>query len=168
MPYRWIEPTNTDGKAELHLWPHRSLTSRGFVTFFGATFALVSVPLLAVVGSPVLWGILPFFAICLGGMWLAIRRNDRDRSVFERLCFDARELMIERHDPGRDIRRWSTNPYWVRVDLHESAGPVPAYLTLKGKEREVEIGAFLSEDERRALAPELRRAFAKARAPGQD
>jgi len=163
MPYRWIEPTNTDCKAELHLWPHRSLTARGFVTFFGATFTLVSIPLLAVVGSPILWGLLPFFVICLGGMWLAIRRNDRDRSVFERLSLDARELIVERHDPGRDIRRWTTNPYWVRVLRYPSEGPVENYLTLKGDGREIEIGRFLSPEERQELERELLRALDNVR-----
>ena len=35
--------------------------------------------------------------------------------------------------------------------LHASGGPVPNYITLRGGDREVELGAFLSEDERIAL-----------------
>lgn len=142
--------------AELYLWPHRSLSSKGFVIFFGATFGLVALPLLTVVGSPILWGLLPFFAICLGGMWAALRRNDRDRSMFERILLNSDELTVERHDPGRDIRRWSTNPYWVRVLTYPDAGPVEHYLTLKGDGREIEIGSFLSPEERQALERELR------------
>jgi uncharacterized membrane protein len=41
------------------------------------------------------------------------------------------------------------------VALHEEAGPVPNYVTLRGGDREVEIGAFLSADERAALYDEL-------------
>jgi uncharacterized membrane protein len=163
MPYRWIEQDDATSPAELHLWPHRSLTGRGFVWFFGSTFALVSLPLLAVIGSPILWGLLPFFVICLGGMWLAIRRNDRDRSVFERLRIDSHELSVERHDPGRAIRRWSTNPYWVRVLTYPKDGPVEHYLTLKGDGREIEIGSFLSPEERQDLEGELRRALDRVR-----
>jgi uncharacterized membrane protein len=40
---------------------------------------------------------------------------------------------------------------------------VPQYLTLSGNGREVEIGAFLSEEERLALYPELTAALARAR-----
>lgn len=157
MPYQWIETrTAPPAPAELHLWPHRSLTASGFVAFFGVTFALVAVPLLTVVGSPVLWGVLPFFVICLGGMWLAIRRNDRDRNVFERLVLDPQGLVVERHDPGRAMRRWTANPYWVRVLDYPAEGPVEHYLTLRGDGREIELGRFLSPEERQALSRDLR------------
>jgi uncharacterized membrane protein len=43
--------------------------------------------------------------------------------------------------------------------LHKKGGPVPEYITLAGGPREVELGAFLSEEERVTLAPELRRAL---------
>jgi len=36
---------------------------------------------------------------------------------------------------------------------------VPYYITLRGKGREVEIGKFLSEDERKALFDELNRSL---------
>ena len=40
---------------------------------------------------------------------------------------------------------------------------MPNYVTLKGQGREVEIGAFLSEDERLSLRDELAVAFARLR-----
>jgi uncharacterized membrane protein len=39
--------------------------------------------------------------------------------------------------------------------MHERGGPVPNYVTLTGDGREVEIGAFLSEEERISLFDEL-------------
>lgn len=39
--------------------------------------------------------------------------------------------------------------------LHVKDGPVPNYVTLKGNSREVEIGAFLSEEERKQLHRDL-------------
>jgi uncharacterized membrane protein len=41
------------------------------------------------------------------------------------------------------------------LTLHASAGPVPQYLTMKGEGREVELGAFLTAEERRRLAAEI-------------
>ena len=43
--------------------------------------------------------------------------------------------------------------------MHETGGPVPHYVTLSGNGREVEIGAFLSEEERVELFSELQARF---------
>jgi uncharacterized membrane protein len=51
----------------------------------------------------------------------------------------------------------------VQVQLYPTGGPVPQYLTLKGGGREVELGAFLSEDERRTLKDDLHRRLANHR-----
>ncbi len=40
---------------------------------------------------------------------------------------------------------------------------MPHYLTLKGEGREVELGAFLTEDERLRLADDLRERLARLR-----
>jgi uncharacterized membrane protein len=47
--------------------------------------------------------------------------------------------------------------------MHGKRGPVENYLTLSGSDRTVEIGAFLSPEERVALHGELQSAFARAR-----
>ena len=47
--------------------------------------------------------------------------------------------------------------------LHPTAGPVPNYLTLQGGPREVELGAFLSEEERLALRDEVQAALVRLR-----
>jgi uncharacterized membrane protein len=58
MPYEWLPPK--DDVSHLHLWPHRSLTQRGFVWFVGATAALVALPLIGILGNPAVWMLLPF------------------------------------------------------------------------------------------------------------
>ena len=51
----------------------------------------------------------------------------------------------------------------MRIILHSTGGPVPNYLTLQGGPREVELGAFLSQDERVALRAEVQAALARLR-----
>ena len=63
--------------------------------------------------------------------------------------------MAVRHNPHGPAQLWEANAHWVRLNVHASGGPVPHYVTLNGNGREVEIGAFLSEDERVALGREL-------------
>ena len=43
----------------LILWPHRSLSPQGFAVFIAITFAMLLVPLLSVMGTKILWGLLP-------------------------------------------------------------------------------------------------------------
>ncbi|WP_374390963.1 DUF2244 domain-containing protein [Tabrizicola sp.] len=153
MPYEWLPPR--DGEQRLHLWPHRSLSQRGFVGFVGLTAALIALPLLAHLGSPVLWALLPFLLVTIWGIWFALRKNGRDRDIVEDLSLTPDRITLVRHGPKGQRQDWEANPYWLRVTLHETGGPVPNYLTLKGEGREVELGSFLSEEERVALRWEL-------------
>jgi len=161
MPYEWQH--DAEDRPRLHLWPHRSLTQRGFVAFFAITTTLIALPALAVLGSPVLWGVLPFFALTVTGTWYALRRNQRDTEIIEDLMLQGDAISLVRYGPRGRRQNWRANPHWVRVTLHRTGGPVPNYLTMKGEGREVEIGAFLSEDERIALYAELASALARLR-----
>ncbi|MBN2739478.1 MAG: DUF2244 domain-containing protein [Rhodobacteraceae bacterium] len=172
MPYRWIETAPTEGQAagapatELHLWPYRSLPRKGFVIFIVIFVTLISLPLFAVLGRVELWWLLPFIMATVAGVWWAISASYRTGEVREVLSFSPQKLRLIRRDPGRvEPRDWEANPHWVRVEMHVKGGPVPNYLTLRGGPREVEIGAFLTPEERRELQGELTRHIAKARAP---
>ncbi|MGL4235480.1 DUF2244 domain-containing protein [Tabrizicola sp.] len=161
MPYEWLPP---EGDAHrLHLWPHRSLTQRGFVWFIGLTATLIAVPLVGLVGNPVLWALLPFLVAAILAIWFALRKNGRDRDILEDLRLAPDRIQLTRHGPKGARQDWEANPYWVRVTLHETGGPVPNYLTLSGNNREVELGAFLSEEERLELQHELQAALARLR-----
>jgi uncharacterized membrane protein len=153
MPYEWLPPEG--GEDRLHLWPHRSLTQRGFVWFVGATAALIAVPLFGVLGSPLVWALLPFLLGAIWAIWFALRKNGRDREILEDLRLSPGLIRLTRYGPRGRRQDWEANPHWVRVTLHETGGPVPNYLTIKGKGREVELGAFLAEEERVALKAEL-------------
>lgn len=161
MPYEW-QPQKGESRS-LHLWPHRSLNQRGFVWFIGGTAALIAMPLIATFGNPVLWGLLPFLVGAIGGIWFALRKNARDREILEILSLSPSCITLTRHGPKGLRQDWQANPYWVRLDCHPTGGPVPHYLTLKGGDREVEIGAFLAEEERLTLQRELSAALAALR-----
>lgn len=151
MPYRWSE---TPKKTELTLWPHQSLTAPGFVWFIGATAAMLMLPLLAVLGTPVLWVLLVFFIPALAGVWRAIVANKGRLSMHEELTLSEDALKIEHVPPKGPALEWKANPHWVSVHLRQG-GPVKNYLTIRGEGREVEIGRFLSPEERAALYDEL-------------
>jgi uncharacterized membrane protein len=143
----------------LSLWPHRSLPRRGFAAFVLATFTLITVPLYPLLGTAVLWGLLPFLLLAVAGMWWALEHSYRSARLSEVLTIAPEEVHLVRTNPRGDVQEWACNRYWAQVNMHDTGGPVAHYLTLKGAGREVEIGAFLSEEERMALYGELLRAL---------
>lgn len=159
MPYEWLPATSTESR--LHLWPYRSLPRRGMVWFLSGTIALIALPLLALIGTLALWGLLPFLLAAIAGIWWALNRSFRDGEVLEDLRLSEAEISLTHHG-RKGAQTWTANPHWVRIILHPKAR-IPNYLTLQGGPREVEIGAFLSSDERLRLHAELQSALAKRR-----
>ena len=133
------------------LWPYRSLPRTGFVWFIAVTAAMISLPLIALIGSPVLWGMLPFLLLAIAAIWWALQRSYRDGAITEHLTICADTMTLIRVGPQGKRAEWQANPYWVTPVLHPTGGPVPNYLTLRGGDREVELGVFLSEPERITL-----------------
>jgi len=154
--------------AKLHLWPYRSLPRRGFAAVIGLTFLGFLIPLFAFIGTVSLWWLLPFAMAALWALWYFIERSYRDGEVLEELTIWRDHMTLTHTGPGKTHHEWEANPYWVTLHMHETGGPVPHYLTLKGGAREVELGRFLSEDERPALYRALLRALAEARRPTGD
>ena len=159
MPYE----TSSTAETELNLWPYRSLPKKGFVTFIAITAAMLALPLVTILGSPVVWGLLPFFGLALAGVYYAIQRNYRDGELLEVLTITHDNTRLVRHNPRGPQQQWEANTNWVSVHMHKSGGPVENYVTLKGAGREVEIGAFLSSEERVTLHSELQEHLAKHR-----
>lgn len=159
MPFAWEPTKRTAHREELHLWPHQSLRPQGFAGMILMMFAFLLLPLFALLGTVLLWGLLPFMLLALGGLWLALSRSRKDAQIMEVLTLSPETARLVRRNPRGDVQEWESNRYWVQPCLHETGGPVPYYVTLKGAGREVEIGAFLSEDERRDLYEDLNRAL---------
>jgi len=163
MPYEWTQPTSGPNPPlrQLTLWPYRSLPRRGFVWFIGLTVALICIPLLALLGSKYLWFMLPFLAAAVGAIWYFLERSYKDGMILEVLTIWPDHMELTRQNPRAKPQQWDANPYWVEVKMHPKSGPVENYITLRGKGREVEIGAFLSADERKILLTELQGVLAK-------
>ena len=160
MPYEWSkEPPIDTPDWQLSLWPYRSLLRKDFVLFIGSTALLVSLPLVLVIGTAVLWGLLPWFAAMLAAIWYALHVSYKRGEVLEELTVDGDVAHLTRHNPKGDRLDWEANRYWVSVHLHPTGGPVPNYITLRGGPREVELGSFLDAGERLALYGDLKRAL---------
>ncbi len=158
MPYQWTT-TPDESRQELRLWPHNSLPLKGLAAFVLVTFAMILIPVITLLGSPVLWGLLPFALLAVWGVNHALQRNRKSRQIVETLTLDGDAAQLVREEPSGATKEWDCKRYWTTITKYENDGPIPHYVTLRGMGREVEIGAFLSEDERVTLYDELLRAW---------
>ncbi len=129
------------------LRPHRSLPPKGFVIVIGFTAVMLTVPLLPLLGSLAWWGLLPHLVLALGMLWYFIQRNNHDGTLCEELNIWADLITVHRYNPRKADQFWQANPYWVQVNIRKNRH-VKNYLTLSGSGREIELGAFLTPDER--------------------
>ena len=155
MPYTISNAIESGKLVTIELWPYNSLNPKGFVFFLGATFALIALPLINVLGTNVFWGLFPFLFITLIGIWFALKKSLSDRQILEQLTVYRDELVLIRQDPNGEQKEWVCSPYWARLRMYDKEGPVLNYITLSGNGREVELGSFLGEDERQELFDEL-------------
>lgn len=155
MPYIIDHEITANRIATVELWPYNSLKPKGFVLFLGITFALISIPLFNVLGTKVFWGLFPFLFVTVTGVWFALRKSLNDRQILEQLTLSKEEIILVRQDPSGEQRQWVCSPYWAKLKMYEKDGPVSNYITLTGNGREVELGSFLDEEERKNLYCEL-------------
>ena len=143
----------------MRLWPHQSLPPRGFAAFVLATFTMILIPTFTLLGTVLLWGMLPFVLLAVGGIYYALHANHRARQIEEVLVLDDQTARLTHRTARGEVKEWACNRYWTTVTKYEKDGPVPQYVTLRGEGREVEIGAFLSEEERIELYDDLQRSL---------
>ena len=161
MPYVIYNELGGGKVTTFELWPYNSLKPKGFAFFLGATFALIALPLFNVLGTKVFWGLFPFLFLTLLGIWFALRKSLKDRQILEQLTLYKDELVLIRQDPNGEQKEWVCSPYWSKLRMYDKEGPVANYITLSGNGREVELGSFLGEDERKELFHELNQLLKK-------
>ena len=144
------------------LTPHRSLGPRGFVILMSGVCAISFIAGLVffLAGA---WPVVGFLGLDVALIYLAFRINYRRASMCETLRLTRADLTVERINPWGERTTWTFQPAWLQVQLddpprHDSP------LTLRSHGHSLSIGRFLSAEERAALAGELRRALARARA----
>ncbi len=135
------------------LWPHRSLGKTGFRNTMLLVIVGISIPMLPLILTTHSWKLLPFAIVPVALLYLFFKRNYRDGRLTEELKLWNDLITVRRIDPDGTEHRWHANPYWVSIGLRDQ--PVDNYLTLKGNRREIELGAFLTPEERASLKAEI-------------
>jgi uncharacterized membrane protein len=144
--------------------PPSGLSERGMRWLYGLAAAGVAVPamLFALLGA---WPVLGFMggemALVLGLVALHRRWN---RAAVETVLLTEGRLSV-RHSDGRGRHEAAElDAYWARLEIEERPGAVPI-LRAHARGRSVELGRFLSPDEKQSLAEALGSALRGYRAP---
>lgn len=144
------------------LYPHRSLSPRGFALLMaGVATAAGTVALWFTAAGA--WPVLPFFGGEILLIWWAFRANSRDARTFETLELTSEALTVAHVRPsGHRTEHRFAPPHWLKVLLLPRAGG-DNELQLTSHGRSLVIGRFLSPDERRDLAGALQAALRRIR-----
>ena len=132
------------------LTPNRSLSPLGFIVLMGAlciiSFAIGIAFLL--MGA---WPVLGFFGLDILLIYWAFRANYRTAREFETVEISPTALTITRNALNGAVSQFDFQTYWVRIFLDEEPSG-RTHLRLRSHGKEIKVGQFLGDDERRALA----------------
>lgn len=141
------------------LYPHRSLSRRGFVILMAVlcTISFTAGMIFVLNGA---WPVMGFFGLDVLAVYIAFKLNYRSGKWLETIRLNARELVVGRMDPSGHYEEWRFEPYWVRVNV-VARSEFDNDLTLTSHGRTVPVGAFLNAGERLDLAQALKDALAR-------
>mgnify|MGYP001162273587 FL=1 len=145
-----ISNRNDETILSLTIWPHRSCTRRTFHLVIVLIAFVLLMPPLVFLELKFAFHILPFSLISVSLLYVFCEKNFKDSQLNETLKIFPERIVLHRSEPTGEIKKWSADPFWTRVCLHNK-GPIENYLTLRGNGREVEVGSFLTPMERKDL-----------------
>ena len=137
------------------LAPHCSLSVHGALLFF-ASVCFTTFGVAAVATWMGYWPVLPFAGAEMVLLGWALKTNMARRFEREHIEVTEREVIIEfaKGTPRRVV----FPRHWAQVKIRRPKSPLHrGQLVIESQGRGYEVGKFLTEEERRQLAAELRR-----------
>jgi len=142
--------------ARIELSPHCSLDSHQARLFFASLCAgcLGIAGFLALRGF---WPVLPFAGLEMLGLSIALRLSMQRRHELQTILVSDDEIHVRLAGKHQRVADVMFPRHWAQVKLHRAFTPShPSRLTIESRGRVCEVGQFLTEGERRALAAQLR------------
>ncbi len=144
----------------IQLSPNCSLTPRGAALFFGSV-CLVSFAVATYSALLGLWPIFPFAGLEMALLGWALITSLRRRHYLQTITVSDDRVAVETRFRGR-IEQIEFPRHWAQVKLRSADTRLhPSRLTIESHGRSYEVGSFLTEEERRALAERLRRSVGR-------
>jgi uncharacterized membrane protein len=144
----------------IQIAPNCSLRPQSALAFF-AGICLVSFGIAGSLAWRGMWPILPFAGMEMLLLGWALRVSLRRRNFSQTILLSDDRITVETRD-GAVLEQFEFPRHWARVKLHRAdARWHPSRLTVESHGRSCEIGSFLTEEERRALAGRLMRSVGR-------
>ena len=153
---------------QITIWPHRSLSPKGFAIVMGVLAGLLFIIGLGffLAGA---WPVIGFLGLELLVVWGAFKLNYRAARHRETIHTTTEELMVESQTPAGKQAQKSFPIGWLRVSLSPSKSPVVSSrdqqkIILSSHGEQAEIGKYLHPAEKAGLSRELGAMIDRARA----
>jgi uncharacterized membrane protein len=140
----------------IRLTPNCSLTPHGAALFFG-TICVVSFTIAGTLAVHGLWPVFPFAGLEMGVLGWALNASLRRRHHSQTIVVTEDQIAIRTRSRGH-CEQIEFSRHWAQVKLRGADTHLhPSRLTIESHGRSYEVGSFLTEEERRALAKRLMR-----------
>jgi len=144
----------------IQLAPNCSLTPRGAALFFGG-ICLVSFSIAGTLALKGLWPIFPFAGLEMLILGWALTLSLRRRHYSQTIIVTEDRVAVETHFQGNS-EQIEFPRHWAQVKLRRADTHLhPSRLTIESHGRSYEVGSFLTDEERQALAVRLRRSVGR-------
>ena len=147
---------------KMRLVPNRSLDSYGTKVVFAVIGCGFLLPIIPFIGSPIGTTLTIFSGFTFYLFLTLLQKNFQQGNTFEEVLILKNKIIVIHKGKNKEKKTWEGNPYWTRVHVDFNNPKLKNYLTLTGKGRHIELGAFLSPDERIELRDKIQNALAKA------
>ena len=144
------------------LTPNRSLSRKGFLIFMLVlgSLSFAAGVIFLIVGA---WPVFGFFGLDVLLVYWAFRANYRSARTYEVVTVTPSEFTVRKVSHHGNVRQWTLNPLWVRLDRdeHQEFGIEQLFLVSRGQR--LPIADFLGAQEKASFALALSGALAEAR-----
>lgn len=101
------------------------------------------------------WLVLPFAGLEALALGIALRAVSRHEKDFERITISGDALRVELQHKEK-LSTFEFNRYWAQVIVNRAGGGNESRLWIRSHGRQLELGRFLDDEGRLALASRLR------------
>jgi uncharacterized membrane protein len=144
----------------IQLSPNCSLTPRGAALFFGS-LCLVTFSISLAMALKGLWPIFPFAGLEMLLLGWALRASLQRRHYSQTITVTDDRVAVETRRRER-CEQVEFPRHWAQVKLRRAQTHLhPSRLMIESHGRSYEVGSFLTEEERRALAGRLMRSVGR-------